>query len=251
VSGRHIFDVRILCDDEPPQDAPIEQLRYCRYFEVRLGIAPLTSSGKIGLVFVQRTLSELWNQHERVGWQEGNCKTIPQRWENVDTYGTFNGPPDVFEEYDTFGRLDPFEIWMRSDQHTVLPTTLSEAHRNYVFDHDDYHAGPHLVEEVTPWTCMKYLGLVDDKTVKCLVRADRYSMPLECPADTVGALIEASLHSDEADDRIDTLLKADIDRRCLLLDSCLERRRFMIEENKRKLLLRWGISRTNKRPRTD
>jgi hypothetical protein len=230
VSGRDL-DPYDTFDDEPPGDALIERLIYRRYFEVRLGAVPITGSGRIGLVFNQLCLSELWNEHSRVAWQMANFKTIPPRWENVDTYRAFNGPPGVFDEDVAFDRFDAFQSWIRSDAETILPTTLSDLPRNYMYDHDDYQPGPQLVEQVAPWTCKKYLGLVVNDVIECFIAANPHSA-LECPAETIAGRIEAGLYSDEAD-RIDNLLKEEIERRCSLLDSCLERRRVRIDQNKR------------------
>ena len=41
-------------DAEPPANLPVEHLKFRRYFEIRLGLAPVGASGKIGLVFDQR-----------------------------------------------------------------------------------------------------------------------------------------------------------------------------------------------------
>ena len=52
-------------DDEPPPNLPVEHLKFRRYFEIRLGLAPVGASSRIGLVFDQRRVDELWNEKER------------------------------------------------------------------------------------------------------------------------------------------------------------------------------------------
>jgi hypothetical protein len=69
---------------EPPDDA-VEPLRFRRYFEVRLGIAPVRSSGKIGLVFDQRCIDELWDED---GWRA----YIPLGSSEWDSYGCLCPP---------------------------------------------------------------------------------------------------------------------------------------------------------------
>jgi hypothetical protein len=99
-----------------------------------------------------------------------------------------------------------------------------------------------IVEEVEPSTCKKYLDKKIDEYIRCNWRV--LMMPLECPADTIAAVIESALYSDDIADRLDTLLEKEIEHRCSVLKLCLERRDNVIAENKQKLFSRWHSSRS-------
>jgi hypothetical protein len=57
--------------DEPPPFAPVEQLTYRHYFDVRLGLAPVGAPGNIRLVFDQRRVGELWEVQQPANPDEG------------------------------------------------------------------------------------------------------------------------------------------------------------------------------------
>jgi hypothetical protein len=87
------------------------------------------------------------------------------------------------------------------------------------------------VEEVDPVTCKKYLSQK--------VGATYGSTAVESPMGTLASRIEENLYSADEGDRFDTLLKKEAEHRCSLLKDCLQQRRRLIDENKRKAYSRW------------
>ena len=242
ISGRGV-DSPDCYDDEPPDDAIIQQLTHRRYFEVRLGIAPTSSTGKIGLVFDSRCFNELWNADERVAysyWFPQSHQVDSARWDNLDLCAALDFHPRVLNE-DTetslWQRLDPFQGWIRNKGPLA---EFSNASAKFVSDDYLYFPDNQFVEEIDARTCKKYLDIdIDSKTVKCYFTLN--STALECPINTIAARVESNLYSDDVDGQIDGLLKAEIEHRCSLLDTCLEHRRIVIDDNRRKLFSRWGV----------
>jgi hypothetical protein len=100
-----------------------------------------------------------------------------------------------------------------------------------------------LIEEVDPRTCRKYLGR-DLQQVDCSLQGE-FRTALHSPAGTIAARVEANLYSDsdriEDADRLDTLMMREVEHRCLLLATCIERQRNLALDNERKLFYRWGF----------
>jgi hypothetical protein len=213
----------------PPPDA-IEHLTFRSYLDVRLGIAPV-GSGRISLVFDQRRIDGLWNDEQpRVCFDVGFGPEFSSKWEeaDVDLFGR-EPPVDIFasEEDAKFAREQLAQGWFRADS----PGRLYD---------EPYEE--QLREEVNPSTCKKYLGKTITElggwgSVECPWVVYGIDLALACPGDTIAAAIEYALYRD--DTQFDRVLKNEIEHRCSLLESCLERRNQAIEENRARVRLRW------------
>jgi hypothetical protein len=225
-------------DAEPPSNLPVEHLKFRRYFEIRLGLAPVGASGKIGLVFDQRRVDEVWNEKECRAyvpvffWQRPKAE-----WETFDVYDRPPPPVGVFANYDYVDEVGGGWLRFKADvDDTIPPYELSVDANNPDVPREEYASRviqDQWVEEVDPWTCKKYLSQKVDATYG--------STAVESPMGTLASRIENNLYWADDDDRYDTLLKKEVDHRCSLLEQCGEQRRRLVNENKRRLYSRWGI----------
>jgi hypothetical protein len=227
-------------DAEPPSNLPVEHLKFRRYFEIRLGLAPVGASGKIGLVFDQRRVDELWNEKECRAylpiffWPQSNSKH--SSWEIYDVYDRPPPPVGVFAtNYDYVDEVGGGWLRFKADVDELIPPyELSVDANNPDVSQEDYVSRAQQdqwVEEVDPVTCKKYLSQK--------VGATYGSTAVESPMGTLASRIEENLYSADEGDRFDTLLKKEAEHRCSLLKDCLQQRRRLIDENKRKAYSRW------------
>jgi hypothetical protein len=259
VSGRELENP---FGDEPPPELPVEHLKFRRFFEIRLGLAPVGASGKIGIVFDQRRVDELWNEKECRAYFEGlvfhpkslkpkHTKFRP-KWSNHDLFGPLSPPIAVYAKSDIFSaddplskdnaysKKDPFNGWLRfkSVVDDSIPYELSvDANKSGVtreeyVEYVDRALQDQWVEEVSPRTCKKYLSQKVGEIISGI------STGVESPAGTLASRIEERLYSDQTDedDRLDTMMKKEVERRCSLLDECRQQRRRLVDENKRQAL---------------
>jgi hypothetical protein len=234
---------------EPPADA-VEPLRFRRYFEVRLGIAPVGFSGRIGLVFDQRCVDELWDED---GWRaylptlfHPRFRTSRQ-WDSWDAFARLDPPVGVFATEDAArGDREPLLDYLvrfkATDDNSIPPYELSEDTRQSLAELEKYPERLYrdqLVEEVDPRTCRKYLCKALDK-VHCSLKGE-LSTVTNSPAGTIAAQIEANLSEqiNEAD-RLDTLMLREVEHRCSLLATCIQQRQNLAGENTRKIFSRWA-----------
>ncbi len=251
-SGENL-DVTEGSGDEPPPGVPIEQLTFRHYFDVRLGLAPVGTSGNIRLVFDQRRVGELWQGQEPANskWRayapisfwvaspftKGKSRrNVTANWSPSDFYGAFNPPTAIVEEVnDTFDEIGLFGGWIRFTtlkNDSIPPNELFEVRAISEDDARLRAVQDQFVDEVEPSTCKRYLDRKISRHIQCkwgLLRA-----PLECPADTIAARIESAFDHDEIEDRLDTSLQKAIEDRCSLLDRCLGRRNRIIAGRKKK-----------------
>ena len=227
-------------DAELPSNLPVEHLKFRRYFEIRLGLAPVGASGKIGLVFDQRRVDELWNEKECRAYlpilfrPQSNSKH--SSWEIYDVYD--RPPPPVgvlFANYDYTDEVGGGWLRFKADvDNTIPPYELSVDANNPDVPWEEYASRviqDQWVEEVDPWTCKKYLSQKVD--------ASYGSTAVESPMGTLASRIEENLYSADEADRFDTLLKKEVEHRCSLLDDCRQQRRRLIDENRRRAYSRW------------
>jgi hypothetical protein len=229
-------------DAEPPSNLPVEHLKFRRYFEIRLGLAPVGASGEIGLVFDQRRVDELWNETKCRTyvpiwfWPQSNFKD--SSWKIFDVYDRLPPPVGVlFAHFDYTAEVGggwlrfkadvdestpPYELWVDANN----PDVSSEEYASRV-------GQDQRVEEVNAWTCKKYLSQSQK------IGASYGSTAVESPLGTPAARIEENLYSADERDRFDTLLKEEVEHRCSLLEDCRQQRRRLIDENKRRLYSRW------------
>ena len=238
-------------DAEPPSNLPVEHLKFRRYFEIRLGLAPVGASSKIGLVFDQRRVDELWNEKECRAYVPifFRPQSVTKRGRNVIQVGDFMTfmvrsplPVGVFANYDYdygqrqsaavgFGLKPTLTNQFRHTSCRLMPTSPDLTREEYI----TRAIQDQWVEEVDPLTCKKYLSQKIGAIVSSL------STAVESPAGTLASRIEENLYSEDEDDRFDTLLKREVEHRCSLLEDCREQRRRLVDENKRKLFSRWDI----------
>ena len=227
-------------DAEPPSNLPVEHLKFRRYFEIRLGLAPVGASGKIGLVFDQRRVDELWNEKQCraylaiFSWPQSNSKH--SSWEIYDVYDRPPPPVGVFAtNYDYVDEVGGGWLRFKADVDELIPPyELSVDANNPDVSQEEYVSRAQQdrwVEEVDPVTCKKYLSQK--------VGATYGSTAIESPMGTLASRIEENLYSADEGDRFDTLLKKEVEHRCSLLKDCLQQRRRLIDENKRKAYSRW------------
>jgi hypothetical protein len=229
-----------LSGDEPPPNLPVEHLKFRRYFEIRLGLAPVGASGKIGLVFDQRRVDELWNEEECRAYVAIFFWEKPKStWAPHDVYDRPPPPVGVFPaNYDySFDEVGGGWLRFKADVDELIPPyELSVDANNPDVPREEYSnrvIQDQWVEEVDASTCKKYLSRKVDATYG--------STAVESPMGTLASKIEENLYSADEDDRYDTLLKKEVDHRCSLLEQCGEQRRRLVDENKRRLYSRWGI----------
>lgn len=181
VSGRALEDP---FDDEPPPDLPVEHLKFRRFFEIRLGLAPVGPTGRIGLVFDQRRVDELCSEKERCAYAD--IYFIPKafrhkddsysKWDNHDLFGPLSPPVAVYAKSeifsasdslnkdDAYSKKDPFNGWLRFESavdDSVPPYELSVDPNKSGLTHEEISDGviqDQWVEEVDPLTCNKYLS---------------------------------------------------------------------------------------------
>ena len=254
-------------EDGRPRKAPVEQLTFRRYFEVRLGLAPVRRPGIIRLVFDQRRLDELWEVQKPADPEKGTAaiekwraySTIPfssrnrnanAEWSSGDFYGAFEPPVAIVEgSEETFDELGLFGGWLRFttlDQDSTPPSELFEDTAEPSINEDDAlmrAVQDQFIEEVEPSTCQKYLNKEINRRIKC--RWGVLTMPLECRSNTIAATIESALYTDDVEDRLDTSLQKAIEHRCSILELCLNRRKNVIAEHKEKLFSRWAPKKSN------
>ena len=229
-------------DAEPPANLPVEHLKFRRYFEIRLELAPVGASGKIGLVFDQRRVDELWNEEECRAYvsiffmPQSNFKH--SSWEIHDVYD--RPPPPVgvlFANYDYTDEVGGGWLRFKADvDESIPPYELSVDANNPDVSREEYTSRviqDQRIEEVDPGTCKKYLSQKVDATYG--------STAVKSPMGTLAARIEENLYSADEGDRFDTLLKKEVEHRCSLLEDCRQQRRRLVDENKRKLYSRWDI----------
>jgi hypothetical protein len=242
--------------DEPPPGATIEHLTFRRYFDIRLGLAPIGASGSIRPVFDQRRVDELWQVRERTNSDEGNESIEEWRayatgaptteWSPGDIHRALDPPVAIVEQLDdSFDELGLEGGWTRCAtlDHESIPANeffegmrgspLNEVEARLLAVQDQF------VEEVDPLTCKKYLHRKIDERIECDWNV--VWSALMCPADIIAARIESAFHLKEIENRLDGLLRQEIERRCSLLDACLEHRKRLIDANKAKLFSRWDV----------
>ena len=242
-------------DEPPPPGVPVEQGTFRRYFEVRLGLAPVGASGKIGLVFDQRRVDEIWSErgwcaYHSMGGAPGE-RLRTGMWSLGDARGGPQNPPIGVFEHGDGGDREPLEAWVRFRFKAFpkdFPLELSGDMSTSIAE-ENLIGQEQFVEEVNPRTCMKYLSKkVNGEKIDCklgqLVWGASHS-----PASTIAASIERKLDLDVAAqqdiDPLDILMKREVEFRCTLLDTCLERRRRLLEEKKHSLFSRWGLAEQN------
>jgi hypothetical protein len=257
--------------DEPEHWAQIERLTFRHYFDLRLGLAPVGTSGNIRLVFDQRRVGELWEVQQPANPDEGTDAIEKWRayvpwyfrpaslikpehvaawrpsWSPCDFYGAFDPPIAIVEEgLDSENELGLFGGWIRfttPEGNSALPNELFETVADFAINKDDALSRAmqdQYVEEVELSTCKKYLDKKNDERFGC--RWGSYpKMPVECPAGTIAASIESALYSNS----LDLALQNAIEHQCSILERCIERRKNVIAENKEKLFSRWGINETS------
>jgi hypothetical protein len=177
--------------DEPPPNLPVEHLKFRRYFEIRLGLAPVGASGKIGLVFDQRRVDELWNEEECRAyvsiffWPQSNFKH--SSWEIHDVYD--RPPPPVgvlFANYDYVDEVGGGWLRFKADVDELIPPyELSVDANNPDVPREEYSSRviqDQRIEEVDPGTCKKYLSQKVDATYG--------STAVESPMETLASRIE-------------------------------------------------------------
>jgi hypothetical protein len=220
-------------DAEPPSNLPVEHLKFRRYFEIRLGLAPVGAWGKIGLVFDQRRVDELWNETKCRAyvpiwfWPQSNFKD--SGWEIFDVYDRLPLPVGVlFAHYDYAAEVGGGWLRFKADVDELAPPyELSVDANNPDVPSEEYASRvgqDQRVEEVVPWTCKRYLSQKVDATYG--------STAVKSPMGTLASRIEENLYSADEGDRFDTLLKKEVEHRCSLLEDCRQQRRHLVDENK-------------------
>jgi hypothetical protein len=236
--------------DEPPPDVTGECGVFRRYFEIRLGIAPVGASSKIDLVFAQRCVDELWDEHKCRAYRP--TYFFPEHWPangwgGGDAFKNLNRPVGLFAtDMDAWEERGPLSAHVRFNttcKDLIPPCELSDVTNTSVADSSYDPTLQDLIEEVDPRTCRKYLGR-DLQQVDCSLQGE-FRTALHSPAGTIAARVEANLYSDsdriEDADRLDTLMMREVEHRCLLLATCIERQRNLALDNERKLFYRWGF----------